>query len=170
MLKLYLFEFIALSLAFSAANPVNSITDSIEWVFSQVDFRIEGNSEDAITSVIYSGDYFYLTGYSYSISHGGQDIIIYKIHNNGTKIWAKYYGSTKQEVPNSIVIDSSAQYVYVGGTTTATDYDNALIINLSSTDGSLIWYKMFGNSGLVSFRSLLTYDGSVFWVGYIVDR
>ena len=154
------------------ANPTSSITTSTSWLFCKINYVIPGASEDSILSFVMKGNYFYASGYSYSsgLTNGQDDFMIYKISStDGSKVWAKYYGSDKQERGYSIDVDSSQTYAIVGGITTKTGTDNSLVINLSASDGSLSWYKVYGNGGIVQISSVNINSNSIFWIGYIVD-
>lgn len=96
--------------------------------------------------------------------------MIYKIQqSNGAKLWGKYYGTARQEKANSIDIDLSGTFVVSAGTIDESGTENGLVVKLSSSDGSLQWYKVFGDTGIMVFNSVTISSGDVFLIGYIVS-
>ena len=87
-----------------------------------------------------------------SNNHGGMDVWVIKIRENGTLEWQKTYGGSGDEAGYSIIKASDSGYI-IAGYSTSNDKDiksshagaNALIIKIGDT-GNLKWAKTFGGS------------------------
>ena len=148
----------------SFGNPVTSTTDFSKWVFTQTDYLIQVSNEDAVVEITSNGDYFYIAGYSL------KNMMISKIHKDGTSQWIKSFASSSQETANGIAVDSAGQSVVAAGTSDISGFEDGLVVNLSALDGSLQWYKLFGDSGTTAFNSVDVLNSEIFLVGYIVER
>lgn len=150
-------------------NPITSINSTSLCLFTNTDFLIPGDSEEAIMDFKLLDGYFYITGYSLStgLTNGKSDFMIYKIsQSDGSKVWAKYYGSSLQEKAYSIDVTSS--YLVTAGTSTSTGYDDALILKLSTSDGSLQFSKLFGDTGIQVFTNVKIINNEIVVLGYLV--
>ena len=99
-------------------------------------------------------------------SAGWQDVFFGKITPGGTVNWVKTWGGVNNDIPTDLVIDQSANRIYIGGYlgNTASDYDpGAGTVLIGGTSGGqggqdswiskftpmaeLEWAKNFGSSG-----------------------
>ncbi len=129
---------------------------------SDGDFVLAGRTRSGI-----SGD---LT----SAHRGRNDILVVKIHGDGSGIlWQTRLGGNKEDVAYDI-IETSDGAVVVGGYTTSTDIENnpnmgSLDAYLAKLDqyGNLLWERTFGGSGFESADQLLPdSEGGVTIGGY----
>lgn len=56
----------------------------------------------------------------------------------------------------------------VAGNSDVTGYDDALVLKLSASDGSLQWYKLYGDTGVQIINSVNIYNDQIILVGYSV--
>jgi hypothetical protein len=85
-------------------------------------------------------------------SHGGWDIWIFKIDVNGTLLWKKTFGGTKNDLVSSLEVlpDNS---VVVTGSTESSDFDFAGVVHMKDAfvakldnNGELKWTKKYGGN------------------------
>ncbi len=112
-------------------------------------------------------------------SAGGRDILVVKIANSGSILWAKSAGgnASRSDVGISIAVDSARSYVYVVGIFSGTArFGSTQLIAKGSTDGfvaklrsngTFLWAKSIGGSGAESSVQSVALDnfGNVFAVG-----
>ena len=119
-------------------------------------------------------------------SAGWQDVFFGKITPGGTVNWVKTWGGVNNDIPNDLVIDQSANRIYIGGYlgNTASDYDpgsgTVLIGGTSGGQGGqdswiskftpmadLEWAKNFGSNGHDRIEGLaVDSSGNVYATGY----
>jgi VWFA-related protein len=121
-----------------------------------------GSKDDQATSIIESSDGTLIVG-GYTSSNdgdvknnkGGVDCWVVKIrHSDGSIIWRKNFGGTKDDYLFSIFESSEGGYI-VAGNTTSNNGDvsgnkgasDVWIVKLSRTDGSIVWQKTYGGKG-----------------------
>lgn len=129
--------------------------------------RIGGTGSDVLQSIFTdaSGNVF-ITGYfsgtmavgSVSLtSAGGSDIFVAEVDGTGAVLWAKKFGGTGTDIPNSICLDASGN-VLIGGyftssslvfgsSTLATAGGNDGFVAKLSSNGTGIWGTRVGGSG-----------------------
>ncbi len=106
-----------------------------------------GPSSDASYAIIETstGD-FVFTGYSYSYTHGENDVWVVKTDNLGNLIWAYNYGGTGSEYGMSIVEADDGGYVIAGSTTSFGSGGTDVYLLKINSDGNLEWERTFGGS------------------------
>ncbi len=91
-------------------------------------------------------------------SKGWQDAFFGKITSGGTVNWVKTWGGINSDIPNDLVIDQSANRIYIGGYlgNNASDYDpGASTVLIGGTSG--------GQGGQDSWISKFTPTGELEW-------
>lgn len=114
------------------------------------------NSSDIGHSIaIDSAGYIYITGVTYgnmkNIQNlGGGDIFLAKFTNDGTNLWIKQYGSTEDDIANSVGIDSQDD-IFISGSTlgdldgnTQGGYGDIFLSKFNS-EGIRAWTTLFGS-------------------------
>ncbi|SVD69385.1 uncharacterized protein METZ01_LOCUS422239, partial [marine metagenome] len=92
----------------------------------------------------------------------GDDVFVSKLDSSGNYVWAKSFGGTKQDVGNSVAVDSSGN-VYTTGffqgtadfdpgagttnlTTTGPEVGDDVFVSKLDSAGDLLWVKGFGGA------------------------
>lgn len=106
-------------------------------------------------------------------THGGNDVWIVKLDNQGDIEWEKTYGGTSGDAGYSIVKSAAGGYIVAGQSNSA---DGDLTENNGMTDllvfkinetGTLLWQTAWGGSDADYGRKLIeTSDGNIVVVGY----
>ncbi len=119
-----------------------------------------------------TGYNFYAIGYSYSIDFpasvgayqaanaGNADAFIFKIDEDGNRLWATYYGGSSNDEAQAMNYDSNNDMIVVGGTyssnlpgVTGSSFQPALaggqdaFIAKFNNSGSLLWATYYGGTG-----------------------
>lgn len=110
-----------------------------------------------------------------NVSHGGYDIWIVKLDNNGNIQWNKLIGGNQDDIVYALQQTSDNGYVIAGtswssgnGDITNTNHglSDFLVVKLNSS-GDIIWNKLLGGSSLDDLRNMQqTSDGGYILVGY----
>lgn len=114
----------------------------------------------------------YFVGY-----HGGGDVGIIRLSNNGSIISQRSYGGSNQDQPSKIISTNDGGF-YLIGTTTSNDgdvsglmYYNDIWIFKADRYGDIIWQKCFGGYAFdVSYDAKLTPEGGLLFTGYSVSN
>jgi len=124
-----------------------------------------GSSDDRGYSVQQTSDGGYiLAGHTKSYTYGNEDLAIYKLNSNGTKVWFRHYGGAGTDYAISIDQTSDGGYI-VAGYTWSYSYGNTdfAIYKLNSS-GNKVWFKHYGGTSSDNAYSIQqTLDG-----GFIV--
>lgn len=108
-----------------------------------------------------------------TVTHGGDDIWVLKIDNNGNLIWQKTFGGSANEMPRDIIIMPNNNIVF-DGYSNSSDGDvginhgltDACVFSLDST-GLLLWTKVYGGSKRDEFYGLAPgVDNSIVLSGF----
>ena len=115
---------------------------------------------------------------------GSADVFVQKLDSNGDFLWAKSFGGSGDDNPESIHIDSNGD-IYITGhySSTSVDFDpNAgttilplignvdVFIEKLDQNGDLVWAKVFGGSGIDYGYSIITdQSGNVYTTGYFLS-
>ena len=139
----------------------------------------------------------YTTGYSYSqtvdfdpgtgttnlTKAGLKDVFVQKMDSDGNFVWAKFFGSTKNDQSNSIIVDAAGNVYTTGFFAETVDFDpGAGSTNLTSagdldvfvqkmdSDGNFLWAKSFGGEGWDDGQSInVDALGNVYTTGYFLE-
>ena len=139
-----------------------------------------GSGNDNASTIITTADGGYaVTGYTSSTdgdvsnNHGGSgDFWLLKLDASGTKQWAKTYGGSAYENPNSVVITSDGGYAMAGhtsstnGNVTNNHGGNDFWVVKVDVSGNEQWAKTFGGSNNDDASAIIaTPDGNAVAVG-----
>jgi len=110
---------------------------------------------------------YVLAGTTYSYSHGGTDILIYKLDAAGNKVWRKNYGGSGIDDGRSVQQTADGGYVVAGhGDSYTTGNYDVLVYRLDAA-GNKVWRKNFGGCGYdYCYTVRQTADGGFITVGY----
>lgn len=104
-----------------------------------------GDSMDLCTNAITASDGGYvLIGVTLSYTHGGMDILVYKIDAAGKKIWRKNYGGSLEDMIHSIKQTSDGGYIMIGFTNTYTSGGTDMLVYKIDARGRKQWRKNYG--------------------------
>ncbi|MBN1967901.1 MAG: hypothetical protein JXR48_02745 [Candidatus Delongbacteria bacterium] len=119
------------------------------------------NTIDVVNEVVVSNENHYILGKRGRFQSSSYDGLIIKTNLNGTQIWSKTYGDTDQDVINDGIELPNGDLILVGSTknNTAGNYDG-WILKVDSS-GNVIWSKVFGDTGLDSFNSIVSYNEDI---------
>ena len=106
------------------------------------------------------------------VSAGAADVFVSKLNASGNLVWAKRFGSTLNDVGNSVAVDGSGNVYTTGYFQGTVDFDpgvntvNLVVVGqrdvfVSKLDasGNLVWAKSFGGTGIDGGESVAV-DGS----------
>jgi len=104
-----------------------------------------GISVDNIRSIMQTPDNgFVVAGETGSFGTGSYDILVVKVDQNGLLIWAKTYGGTDDDWPNSIISTSDGKFTIAGATKSFGAGNIDFIILQIDSNGKLLWAKTYG--------------------------
>ena len=119
-------------------------------------------------------------GHKTEASRGGLDVWVLKIDKNGNKIWDKTFGGNdRDEYPTSLTTTQDGNFIFGCGSLSEasgektsglrgakTSLNKDIWVVKFNTEGSKIWDKSFGGSGLDEIFDILELtDGSIFLGG-----
>lgn len=106
-------------------------------------------------------DSIYVGAYSGSPSWttGGADFVIIKLSTSGTKQWSRYYGGSNNDIISDILISGSIIYAFGAGDIGAGG-DDILLMQASTTDGSLSSFRYLGGASNEETASRMVIDSS----------
>ena len=164
-------------------NPTGggSSTSTIK-TLKMIAYYCYGGSQDDVGRSVCQSNSSYLIGYSYSTdgdlsdagNHGGSDVWVLKVSNEGTKEWGKCYGGGAEDEAHGSVSTLDDKVVFVGsirgaggdvsGFHGADQNYNGWVVKLTSL-GTIEWQNCIGatNGGTLLYGIDKTSDG-----GYIV--
>ncbi|WP_421810470.1 hypothetical protein [Flagellimonas sp.] len=107
-----------------------------------------------------------------SRNHGGSDVWLIKIDDNGNLLWEKTFGGTEFDDANGLAVTKEGGFVIAGnsksidGDATENQGENDLWIIKTDAQGNLIYQKSFGGSNLdFGFSVVEGNDGGLILVG-----
>ncbi|WFO75888.1 SBBP repeat-containing protein [Desulfurococcaceae archaeon MEX13E-LK6-19] len=106
-----------------------------------------GSQADSLKSLKQGSDnYLYATGYTRSFGAGSSDVLVVKLSENGSLIWALTIGGPYSDEANGLYLDNENN-IYIVGKTASYGYGiyDAFVAKISSK-GSLLWFKVIGTS------------------------
>ena len=108
-------------------------------------YFFEGLDWDIAYSVIEcsSGGYA-VVGLTYSYGAGGSDVLLLRLHDNGTLLWNKTFGGALDEIGYSIVECSDGGFAFVGSTTSFGAGGRDVWFVRTDAVGNHIWNHTFG--------------------------
>jgi hypothetical protein len=130
---------------------------NIDWVRS-----ISGNNEDYISKIVLDKDSnvigigTFQDSLSSLVSHGLNDVMVFKYDDSGDLIWLIQLGSISEDWGNDIAIDSTGNIYVTGYYKSTFYYNNDSIFNCGNADafvakidslGIIHWVKGIGHSG-----------------------
>jgi hypothetical protein len=95
---------------------------------------------------------------------------IAKLASNGNFVWSLTYGGTDHDEFRSLTIsqEGGTEYIIVTGYTRSfgSGGEDAWILKINSSDGSIVWQKTYGTSNDDRFQRVITslYNGSISYV------
>lgn len=130
-----------------------------------------GTLDEDVGDIAVATDGIYAVGttQSTSMTNGGRDIFILKLSkSNGSKTFAKLYGSTSDEYATAVQVESS--YIYVGGYSTSTGWKSSgfdyILFKLDASTGDKQWAKYLGNSANDRLTDLIISGTTIYAIGY----
>lgn len=129
--------------------------------------RVKINGYNEVICVANSTSSGIATSGSHQSTHGGNyDGMVLKFSENGTRIWATYFGSSSIEDMYGLVLDNH-QNIYIGGKSSSTGLatsgaykttnsggEDALIVSFNNS-GALRWSTYLGGSGQDYVRGMV---------------
>ncbi len=106
-----------------------------------------GSQADLLKSLKQGSDnYLYAAGYTRSFGIGSSDVLVVKMNENGSLVWALTIGGPYSDEANSLYLDNENN-IYIAGKTASYGYGiyDAFVAKISS-NGSLEWFKVIGTS------------------------
>lgn len=119
-----------------------------------------------------AGGYTYATDSDFISNHGGSDLMLAKIDENGNKVWSKCYGSSGNEEFENFTPTSDGGFIITGESNSSggdipSHYgdsftEDAVVIKVDNL-GNVVWSKVYGGSaedGAIS--SILEIEDGIF--------
>ncbi|HYV92894.1 MAG TPA: T9SS type A sorting domain-containing protein [Chitinophagales bacterium] len=136
----------------------------VEWSHC---YGYASHSEGSMDVFLSSDGGYVITAYSY-LPGTGADVHIIKTDSNGTVIWSKVYGGTKDDIPYSLTETANGGFVFCGWTYSFDSFyfeQKDIWLTKIDENGELIWSKKYGY-GLEWAQSFLqTTDGGFIIAG-----
>lgn len=112
------------------------------------------------------GGYIF-AGASESFTHGGSDILVYKLKPSGTLQWKKNFGGSQDERACTIRQTVDGNFIIGGSSESFSNGQSDFLLYKIDTGGSEIWHRNFGDTGLDVLTSVeQTSDGGYVLLGY----
>jgi hypothetical protein len=90
---------------------------------------------------------YILAGSSSSYTHGGSDILVYRLAADGQKRWRKNYGGIATETSRNIRQTADGGFVLTGITSTYGEGMFDLLVYKINSDGAKQWRRNYGGDG-----------------------
>jgi hypothetical protein len=129
-----------------------------------------------VTGISGDASAIYITGFTTGtipgqIKWGRKDGFLYKFDFNGNEQWARQFGSSEDDFPNEIYVDSTG--IYVVGTTNGI-MENQIggkdaFITKYDHNGVHQWTRQFGTIGLDEAQNIVSEGTYLYAVGYTRD-
>lgn len=110
-----------------------------------------------------------LTGSGYHGGDPGWDIWVAKITNTGSVLWSKCFGGSRGDEPAGVIETPDHNFLVAGSTSSADGnvsqgniIGNGWVLKVNGANGSLIWEKSFGGSGLDYVTNALVVDDNIY--------
>ena len=92
------------------------------------------------------GGYIVL-GTTDSFTHGGKDLLIYRLKENGDKMWRKNFGTAGYDAGTSACVTNEGDIILMGESDTLTYGGYDLLMYKLDGDGNKTWRRHFGGTG-----------------------
>jgi subtilisin family serine protease len=89
---------------------------------------------------------YLLVGTTNSFTHGGYDVLIYRLKENGDKMWRKNFGSTGYEAGTSACVTVDGEIILMGESNKITHGGYDLLVYKLDSEGNKIWREPFGGA------------------------
>jgi hypothetical protein len=97
---------------------------------------------------------------------GGNDFWVFKIDNDGNKIWDKTLGTTLNDNNPNVIISNDNQLLLFGTNSTSFGTEDFYLMKANKTNGNQIWSKtLTGNQGDWSWSIAQTHDDGIILSG-----
>ncbi len=83
-------------------------------------------------------------GYTNSTGVGGKDVLVMKLTSNGSVVWAKTYGGTKDDEATAVALAPNGDIIVVGYTYSFGAGDGDVWVLRLDADGNVKWQKTYG--------------------------
>lgn len=135
-------------------------------------------ADDAMDVVTASDGGYIVTGYSQSAdrdvigNHGSFDMVVFKVDENGNKVWLKCFGGTQDDYGYSLSKTNDGGYIVTGftksndGDVTGNHGNTDMWVIKIDVNGNKVWQKTFGGSDReIANRIISTADGNFIIAG-----
>ncbi|APQ17442.1 hypothetical protein [Maribacter hydrothermalis] len=106
------------------------------------------------------------------LNHGGSDMWMIKLDEDGNLIWEQTYGGSQFDLAQAVVQSKDGGFLITGNTKSDDKFstinygENDIWVVKTNSFGTLVWQKSFGGSGLDFGHDLLeNADGSIVVIG-----
>ena len=132
---------------------------------------------DALGNTFTTGDFSTSANFGLGVltSAGGRDVFVIKSREDGTPLWTKRFGGLYDDFGEGIAVDASGNVFVTGKFQGSADFGNGLtstggydvfLVKLNGADGSVVWSKHLGGTGMDEGAALaLDSAGDVFVTG-----
>jgi len=127
-----------------------------------------GSGDDVINdiNVLPNGDII-AVGWTNSTGAGGRDAFVMKLSPNGTVIWAKTYGGSKDDVANAVAIASNGDIIVAGWTKSFSLGKSDVWVLRLDENGNIKWQKTYGGNDDDRANTIaITSTGNIIVTGY----
>jgi uncharacterized repeat protein (TIGR01451 family) len=144
-----------------------------------------GNNDDRPRSVISMADgSFIITGFSNSTNGdisgnlGNTDVWVVKLSSSGNLIWKRLYGGILDETGYKAIIANNGNIIVLSETTSTNGNvsgnhgsRDAWILSIDPANGSIVWQRCIGGSGVENVRNMVKdLDGNFIVVSYTASN
>jgi uncharacterized delta-60 repeat protein len=106
-----------------------------------------GWEDDAATAVAVGADgRGFLAGNTESFTHGGSDILIYRLQTNGAILWEKYFGGSEDDRACSIAATADGGAVVAGTSESYTHGQADFVVYKLNASGNRQWRRNYGGA------------------------
>ncbi len=141
---------------------------SLLWAKTYASTGVEWGAKGLVEN---AGGAIAFCGQTYLGAAGSTDFLVTKLASDGTLQWAKAYGGTLGETPNSFVQTTDGGFAIAGNTASYGSGGTDMFLIKTLSDGSLSWAKTYGSSSSFSqdYCNDLkqTADGGYVLTGYV---
>jgi len=141
-------------------------TDSVG---TALDHDTYGGSQAEFCESVYqfSGQGFFLAGWTYSFGAGDADGWMVITNQNGDSMWSQTYGGTGDDRFYDALFTSDGNFMYGGHTDSFGHGSGDMWLLKTNEDGDSLWSKTFGGSGSENCSKILeTDDGNFILAGH----
>ncbi|MCC7223598.1 MAG: gliding motility-associated C-terminal domain-containing protein [Chitinophagales bacterium] len=126
-----------------------------------------GSLDDTNLDIKPIADGYILANAVSSYGNGSYDINVMKLNLSGNIIWSKLIGGPNSDNPTAIQTTANGDIIVGGHTLNWGVGDWDIMLTRLTTDGDLVWCKVYGNNGIDFIRQMITTnDGNYMIFGY----